>query len=199
MSRLLCAEYISRSPYLHIPRSELESASKLAQILYSSEPLSCSLRQDILARDKEIGISLVPLPANPASKLVELRQAQFISPVYYNSICRRYIKTGFYYGGAYKDIMFLAYKFEHYIFHLLLVHLTVYDRYLCLRDKPLNIFCHRIDALHPVMDKEYLPIPVHLPRYCLFYNLIVESPDKSLYGEPVLRRRIYNAQIPDAG
>src|SRR6266699_5649903 len=61
--------------------------------------------------------------------------------------------------------------------------------------QPLQLLRDHLNTQYAVMHKEDLPSPVDLAQNHLAYQAFVILPYGRAYGQPLLRRRLYNAHI----
>src|SRR5262249_15224827 len=91
------------------------------------ESFHCVACDQFFARDEKIGVRLFLRPADAASKLVELGEAELIGAVHDDRVRSRNVEARLDDRRAKKDVKLMTDEFKHRFFKGIFRHLTVSD------------------------------------------------------------------------
>src|ERR1039457_3938919 len=114
---------------LEISHRKFESAARFGidEFLQRLDAPLGIARNDVLSRDQQVRVCFLARASDPAAKLIQLREAEMIRAIDDHRIRVRNVESGFDYGGAHQQVDAILDKIAHYIFQLMLIHLTVTD------------------------------------------------------------------------
>src|SRR5437762_2401376 len=106
------------------------------------------------------------------------------------------VYTAFHDIGTYKHIIFFIHKIQDRFFQLITVHLPMCKGNTEIRAESLDECFHFCQAMYAVMNKKYLPAPFCFIINGIPYKVGIKNMHLGLYGLPVWRRCIDDAEIP---
>src|SRR5690606_30993679 len=86
-------------------------------------------------------------------------------------------------------------EFQHDIFELITLKLSVSDTYTSMGDQFLNHGTQLLQIVDPIVNKEYLSTAINFISYCFFDQCFVEYMKFGLYRDPIGWRCTDDAQI----
>ena len=99
------------------------------------------------------------------------------------------------YVGTYQHIVFTIYKIEYSFFQLMTFKLSVGKANAQVRAFTLYHGSHLAKTMYPVVNKEHLPSPFGLIINSIANSIGAKGLHFGLYGLPVRRWRVDDAQI----
>ena len=149
---------------LEVAHRELEAAAafgldQLAQGL--DAPLGVA-RDDVLARNQQIGVGLLARAPDPAAQLIELGQAEMIGAVDDHRVGVGDIEARLDNRRADQHVDAILDELAHHVLELMLLHLAVRDRDFRLGHDRAQMARHVVDILDPVVDEKHLARAVEL-------------------------------------
>src|SRR5947209_592431 len=126
--------------------------------------------------------------AHPAAELVEISQAESVSPVNDDRVGVGNIEAALNDGCAYQNIDITGNESRHHSFELVRVHLSMADVYPGVRQEIRDSVPDALDGLHAVVQKEHLTLPFHLAMDRLADNPLIITADDCLHRQSVQRR-----------
>ena len=161
--------------------------------------LRASSRQPLAAAVQQVGVGAPRRPPDPAAQLVELGEAERVGAVDDDGVGVRDVEPGFDDRRADEDVGGAVGEGDHDLLERSLGHLAVPDHEPDARQHPAELVGLRLDGLDPVVDVEDLPATVELAQ-----DRVADEPggrlgDAGLDRQPVLGRRLDDAEVADAG
>src|SRR6266446_2199796 len=195
MAALGGAENAAGAANLEIAHGNAKTGAKRAVLLDRVNPFASGADRHHFARQKQIGVSLVFGATDAAAKLIEIRQAETVSPVDDDRVRVRNIETAFDDGSANEHVDFSRNKTRHHFLELVRSHLPVSNFDACLRDKIDNFFPDSVDCLNPVVQKINLALPFELSIDCVANDALVVTADNRFHRQTVERRRFDGGHV----
>src|SRR6185437_6960965 len=81
VARLLFAQKITGPSNLKVCRSDTEARSEFRELLNRNQSFLSIAGERAFIRDEEVGVGLLSAASDPSTQLVQLRQAEQISPI----------------------------------------------------------------------------------------------------------------------
>src|SRR5947207_3237945 len=123
MAALFGAEEVAGAADFQIAHGDFETAAQGGVLLDGTEAFANVGEQCRMAREQEVGISLVLVPADATAKLIEVAQAEAVGAIDDDSIGIRNIETAFNDSGGEQNIGLTVDKLGHDFFEFIAVHL----------------------------------------------------------------------------
>ena len=163
------------------------------------QPLARLVRQPLAAAVEQVGVGAPRRPPDPAAELVQLGQPERVGAVDDDRVGVRDVEPGFDDRGAHQDVGGAVGEGDHHLLERALGHLAVADHEADARQHPAQLLGLGLDRLDPVVDVEDLPAAVELAQ-----DRVADEPgrrlgDPGLDRQPVLGRRLDDAQVADPG
>src|SRR5208282_1671127 len=125
VAALLSAEKIPRASQFEIEGGDLEACAEVGKFLERGEAAARDGRQFNFHQQEQVGVGATVRPANPSSKLIELRQTQPVGPIDDDRVADR-------------DVGFVMHEFQHHFFQLPFAHLPMAHGDTSVRGEGLN-------------------------------------------------------------
>ena len=149
--------------------------------------------------DKEKANSFLIRPPHSAAELMEIRKSKVIGPVDNHGIRCGNIDPVLNDRRTDQQVGLPFDEIKHDLFQLFFRHLAVANTDFRLGDQPAQEIGHRIDRLHPVMDKIHLSTATQFAQDRITDQVIVKPGDIGANRLAINRRRIDNRQVTQAG
>ena len=100
VSGLPGADQVAGAPNLEVPHRDAKSRAELGRLAHGLEPFVGLLGQDLVPRVEQVGIGPLARPADAATQLVELAEAEQVGAVDDEGVDRRHVDARLDDGGA---------------------------------------------------------------------------------------------------
>ena len=174
VAALLGAENVARAANLEVAHGDVEPGPELRRRQHGLQPLLGGLGHAAGLGYHQIGVGAPGATPHPASKLVQLREAEGVRAVYYQRVDVGDIEAGLDDRGAHEHVQLALGKVQHGLLELVLRHLAVPNADGGLGDQHLDIVGHVADVVDPVVQEVDLTLPVELPQNGLANQLVAE-------------------------
>src|SRR5208282_855895 len=138
VAALLSAEKIPRASQFEIEGGDLEACAEVGKFLERGEAAARDGRQFNFRRQEQVGVGATVRPANPSSKLIELRQTQPVGPIDDDRVAQRDVEAVLDNRGRDQDVGFVMHEFQHHLFQLPFAHLPMAHGDTSVRGEGLN-------------------------------------------------------------
>jgi len=162
VARLHFAQDVARAAQAQVFHGHLKTGAEVVHVEDHPQAFASKFRRFFEIGHDEIGIRLPGRTPHPAAQLIELAQAEHVGIVHDQGIGPRKIQAGFDDGRAHQNVGLAVPKAVHGLFQGGLGHLAVGHGHLGLGGEFLHEPGHILQALHPVVDPEYLSLAVEL-------------------------------------
>ena len=125
VAALVFAQHFTSSADLQVVHGQIKPAAKLFHLLNRIEPLAGLFGQALQIGHHQVGVGLVVAAADPATQLVQLREAKFVGPAHDDGVGSGHVNAGFDDGGAQQQVVALGDKIAHHALELAFWHLAV--------------------------------------------------------------------------
>ncbi len=199
VSVLLRAQDVAGAANLQIRQGDLEPGPELRGVEDGLQSLAGDVRERLAAPVQQIGVGAPRRPPDTAAELVELGQAKRVGSVDDDRVGVRDVQAGLDDRCADQHVGGAAGEGEHHLLELAFRHLAVAHRDSNARQQRPKLLGLRLDRLDAVVDEEDLTAAVQLAQ-----DGVADEPggrlgDPCLDRQPVLRRRLDQRQVADAG
>ncbi len=199
VARLLPAEDVARAADLEVGQGDLEAGTQLRRVEDRLEPLPRLLAHPLAPPVEQVRVRPPRRPPDAAAELVELRQPERVGPVDDDRVRVRDVEPRLDDRRADEDVGLALGERDHHLLEGALGHLAVADDEPRAGQHPPQLFGLGLDRLDPVVDEEHLPAAVELAQ-----DRVADEPgrrlgDPGLDRQPVLRRRLDDRHVADAG
>jgi hypothetical protein len=198
VARLLVAEQVSGSADVEIVARELEAGAKTVELGQNLQALLRSFRDRPRRGHCKVGIGARLRTADPASKLVELREAEAVGTIDDQRVRAWDVEATLDDRGREENVVLAVVKGAHPLLDLARAHLPVSRDRLhlgYLRSKPFLDVRQVGDARH---DEEALATPEMLAQQGFAKNDTVEWSDVGAYREAVDRWGLDHGKLAKA-
>src|SRR6185437_772284 len=195
VARLLAAKHVAGAAQFEIERGNLEACAEVGKLFERGEPAARDLRELLLGRNQQIGVSAAVRAAHAAAKLIELAEAVPISAVDDDCVRTRNVEAVLNDARRAKNVVFAVHKGEHCTLKLHLRHLAMADDDARLGHKLTNLRRHFIDALNAVGDEVRLAAALEFDLNGRADEFFVELGDDGLDRHSIFGRRFDHAHV----
>ncbi len=150
-------------------------------------------------RRQQVGVGLVVATADPATQLVQLRQAKFVGALDDDGVGAGHVDAGFDDGRRHQHVEALVVEVAHHLFQLALAHLPVADADTCLRHQFGKVGGAFFDGFHIVVQVVHLATAQQLTQQRLLHGAVVVLHDEGAHRQAARRRRGDDRQVAHAG
>ena len=199
VSGLLPAEQVSCPTDLQILHRHSHSRTQIGVRCDGLQPVVRGLGQGLLRRVQEVGVGTFSTTADPAAQLMQLAETKGIGTVNDQGVRVRDVHPGLHDRGADQHIDPALPEVHHGLLERVLVHLAVRAGDPCFWHKLVDLGGNPVDALHPVVDEEHLPVAQQLTADGRGDLFLVIRPDEGQHRQPVLGWGLDRGDLPDAG
>src|SRR4051812_10197773 len=127
MARLLPTENVPGTSKLEVQCRETKACSKIREFSYRTQSPPSDGCQLQLARDQQISVCTSIRTSDPAAQLIQLRQSVIIGPIDDDRVGPRNVDAVLDDRRRDEHIVLVVDEGQHYVLHLLLIHLAVAD------------------------------------------------------------------------
>ena len=182
---------------LEIGQRDLEPGAQLGGVEDRLQSLAGLVAQPLAAAVEQIGVGAPRRATNPPTKLVELGQAEGVGAIDDDRVGVRDVQPRLDDRGAHQDVGGAVGEGDHHLLERAFGHLAVADHEPDVGQHPAQLLGLRLDRLDPVVDVEDLAAAIELAD-----DRVADQPgrrlgDPRLDRQPILRRRLDDAQVPD--
>ena len=197
--RLLAAEDVAGAADLEVGQRDLEAGAQLRGVEDRLEPLARLVAQPLAPPIEQVGVGAPARAPDAPAQLVELGEAERVGAVDDDRVGVGDVEPRFDDRRADEHVGLAVGEREHHALERALAHLAVPDDEPRVRQHPPELLGLRLDGLDAVVDVEDLAAAVELAQ-----DRVADEPgrrlgDPGLDRQPVLRRRLDDGQVADAG
>ena len=196
---LFAAEQVSGAANLEVESRDAEPAAEIAELPDRRQPFLGDGRERILRGNEQVGVGPAIRSADPPAQLIELRQTVTVRSIDDDGVRVRDVEPVLDDRRRQQDVVLVADELHHHALELVLAHLAVRDADPRLRHQPGDQVAERIDRLDAVVDEVHLAAALDLGADGPRDDRLVELDDVGLNRQAILRRRLDDRHVADAG
>ena len=199
MPGLLVAEHVAGTADLQVFHGDRHAGAQICVGRQRGQPVVRSLGQRLLGRVEEVGVAALAGASDPATKLVQLRQAHPVGAVDNQGVRGRHVDAGLHDGGADQHVDVAFPEVEHHLLQVAFRHLAMRGDDGRLRHRLAQLSGHLLDVLHPVVDEEDLPLTSQFTTDRGSHLSLVVGPGEGQHRMALLGRGGDGRHLADAG
>ena len=154
---LFRSEDISRAADLKVTHRDLDARAQLRELADRLETFFCVLLQHLVALVHEERIGCPVRTSDPPADLVKLGKSQTIRILNDHRVGIRNIQSCLDDRCRHENINIAVDEIQHDPLKLVLIHLTMCECHICLRNKRRHMVFHLIDVVDTVVYIVHLP------------------------------------------
>src|SRR5574341_1879621 len=189
------AQDITRAANFKVSHGNIDARAKLCLLGDCLKAGAGLFGESLERRMEEVRIRPIGAPTDPASKLVQLRQAKMIGAIHNQGVGIGDIQPRFDNTRADQNIDLAFRELLHHCFELMFSHLTVADGYAGFEHDFLKAVCLGVDGLDAIVDEEDLPTAIHFPEDSLADQVIVAPANVIDNGKALFRSEEHTSEL----